>query len=356
MKREKEFIDFLTINKLPLKYVNYCKNHIEKAFAGMDMDEIIVTHQNISKVRKKLEIIEKEPNSIDQYMTALNYYLKFAFTKNASHVISKADKHIIKSGLVVYENSVPSSDQDTALCEFLESEYVKIIEFSKDLLRNIPIAFDAIPVYISEKQPTKTYYKSPEFLLGEMKKHCSKCERELCTPPYCYVSEVLWKYVPITDNIGGEFYDRAEPHIVLYYQNFNNPSVNNKQFLAAIAKTLAHEYMHYLHYAFAKEKFSDANDELAEAIADFFAVLYSIKCDGIYNLAVAKERYNLWQKHFGSDWPYAYALYFLKVHNKQMPYSDDYTEYERFGCIGKFVQIFGSTCHPKDAYKALIKG
>ena len=240
--------------------------------------------------------------------------------------------------------------------EFLEIEYVKIIEFSKDILSNIQIDFDAIPVYISEKQPTKTYYKSPEFLLSETKKHCSKCERERCTPPCCYVSEVLWKYETITDNIGGEFYGGAEPHIVLYYKNFNNPSVNNKQFLAAIAKTLAHEYMHYLHYALTKEKFSDAKDELTEAIADFFGVLYSIKCDGIYNLAVAKERYNLWQKHFGSDWPYAYALYFLKVHDKQMPYSDDYTEYERFGCIGKFLQIFGGMCHPKDAYKALLKG
>ena len=357
MKREKEFKDFLNRNKHHTKYAGYCKNHIEKAFDGRDMDEIISTHQNISEVRKKLEVIEKKKNSIDQYMTALNYYLQFAFGEKSPSVTSVAKSYSVPKSLVVYENSVSILEQDSRLCEFLESEYVKIRKLAKDILRNISIdfnaIFNAIPVYISEKQPTRTYYKDPEFLLGEMKKHCSECKREDCTPPYCYVSEVLWKYEPFTYNIGGEFYDGVEPHIVLYYNNFDNPSVSNQHFLAAIANTLAHEYLHYLHYAFAKEKFSEAKEGLKEALADFFGVLYSINCGDEYALEVAANRYDLWKKREGSGWPYADALWFYRVHGKEMEYSSNYSDYECFGCIGKFVQIFGSTRYPDCAYKDL---
>ena len=353
MKREKEFKDFLNRNKHHTKYAGYCKNHIEKAFDGRDMDEIISTHQNISEVRKKLEVIEKKKSSIDQYMTALNYYLQFAFWGKSSVVTSIAKSHSVPKSLVVYENSVPILEQDSRLCEFLENEYVKIRKLAKNILRNIPIDFDVIPVYISEKQPTATYYKDPEFLLSEMKKHCSECKKEQCTPPYCYVSEVLWKYKPITDNICGEFYGGVEPYIVLYYNNFDKPSVSNQQFLAAIAKTLAHEYLHYLHYAFAEEKFSDAEEGLKEALADFFGVLYSINCGDKYALEAAENRYDLWKKREGSGWPYADALWFYRVHGKEMEYSSNYSDYECFGCIGKFVQIFGSTRYPDCAYKDL---
>lgn len=349
--REREFKLYLNSHNKSEDYIGYCKK-IEEAFGGKDMDEIISSHQNISKVRTNLQALTSNKKSIDNYMSGLNRYLEFSVSLSIA-TMSYPKTQIVQTGLVVYENSVPSYEQDPKLCEFLEDEYVKICKLAKNILRNIQIDFDVIPVYISEKQPTRTYYKDPEILLGEMKKHCSECNREDCTPPYCYVSEVLWKYETFTDNLCGEFYGGAEPHIVLYYKNFNNPSVNNKQFLAAIAKTLAHEYLHYLHYAFAEEKFSDAKKSLKEALADFFGVLYSINCGDKYALKVAENRYERWKEREGSGWPYADALWFYRVYGKEMEYSSNYNEYERFGCIGKFVQIFGSTRYPDCAYKDL---
>lgn len=353
--RKKEFVLYLSKNGTPSQvkdYPSHCKA-VEMSFGGMDLDDIIVDYKKISRVKDKL-LAQGYPSG---YMSGFNAYLQFAFGEKPHSVTSIVKSHSVPKSLVVYENSVPILEQDSRLCEFLESEYVKIRKLAKDILRNISIdfnaIFNAIPVYISEKQPTTTYYKEPEFLLSKMKKHCSECKREDCTPPYCYVSEVLWRYKSFTDNLRGEFYGGAEPHIVLYYKNFNNPSVNNKQFLAAIAKTLAHEYLHYLHYAFAEEKYSDAEAGLKEALADFFGVLYSITCGNKYALKVAENRYDLWEKREGSGWPYADALWFYRVHGNEMEYSSNYSDYECFGCIGKFMQIFGSTRYPDCAYKDL---
>ena len=111
--------------------------------------------------------------------------------------------------------------------------------------------------------------------------------------------------------------------------------------------------MHYLHYAYAKEKFSDAEAGLKEALADFFGVLYSINCGDKYALEVAENRYERWKEREGSGWPYADALWFYRVHGKEMEYSSNYSDYECFGCVGKFVQIFWGTRHPDCAYKDL---
>ena len=78
MKREKEFKEYLEKNKITTKNVGYCRDHIEKAFGGKDMDEIISTHQNISCVHDKLTAIGEPVASINAYMTALNHYLQFA--------------------------------------------------------------------------------------------------------------------------------------------------------------------------------------------------------------------------------------------------------------------------------------
>ncbi len=349
--RKEEFVLYLKKNGTPSQvkdYPSHCKA-VEISFGGEDLDDIIVDYKKISSVKDKL-LSQGYPSG---YMSGFNAYLQFAFGEKSSVVTSIAKSHSLPKSLVVYENSVPIHEQDPQLCEFLEDEYEKIRKLAQDILCNPSINFTAIPVYISEKQPTKTYYKDPEFLLRKMKNHCSKCKREHCNPPYCYVSEVLWKYKPFTDNIDGEFYGGVEPYIVLYYNNFDNPSVSNQHFLAAIARTLAHEYTHYLHYAFAEEKFSDAKEELAEALADFFGVLYSVNRGGKYAMDVAENRYNLWKIRERSGWPYAYALFFYRVHSKEMDYSSNYTEYERWGCIGKFVQIFLSTRTPDIAYKEL---
>ena len=98
MKREKEFRAYLQKNKISTKNVGYCRDHIEKAFGGKDMDEIIAKHQNISAVHNKLKGVGEPANSINVYMVALNHYLQFAIEQGKQAmfvvppVISSASK------------------------------------------------------------------------------------------------------------------------------------------------------------------------------------------------------------------------------------------------------------------------
>ena len=112
--------------------------------------------------------------------------------------------------------------------------------------------------------------------------------------------------------------------------------------------------MHYLHYFYAGSQFENASKELKEALTDFFGVLYLIHRGGKADLTVAKNRYEKWERKFGSCWPYANALHFDRVHGNEMKYSSKFKEYERHGCIGKFVQVFGCTIYPDQAYEAMI--
>ena len=300
-----EFKAYLEKKGLPEKYFSYC-NRIEDAFKGKDMDEIIITHQNISKVRTQLHTITTNEGSIDNYMVALNHYLKFAFSANKVVIRSSATP----KDLVAYEKSVPSSDQISGLIEYIEKEYENIRKFAQDCLGHICQDFFGIPVYLSKERPKETYYYNNDFLLEQMKERCSKCKRSYCEPPYCNIAEVLGRYKPFTSSISGRFYGGKEPYIVLYFMNFDNPSMDNKLFLAEIAKTLAHEYMHFLHYTYADNQYTYTTKELKEAIADFFGVLYSRHC-GIYHKQVAENRFQAWKMREGSNWPYAYALYFF---------------------------------------------
>ena len=71
-----EFKVYLLSNSLPKKYFGYCEK-IEEAFGGMDLDDILSSHTNITDVRNKLQAITASKGSIDSYITALNHYLKF---------------------------------------------------------------------------------------------------------------------------------------------------------------------------------------------------------------------------------------------------------------------------------------
>ena len=124
-----EFKAYLEKKGLPEKYFSYC-NRIEDAFKGKDMDEIILTHQNISKVRTQLHTITTNEGSIDNYMVALNHYLKFAFSANKVVIRSSATP----KDLVAYEKSVPSSDQISGLIEYIEKEYENIRKFAQAFL------------------------------------------------------------------------------------------------------------------------------------------------------------------------------------------------------------------------------
>ena len=122
-------------------------------------------------------------------MSGLNRYLEFSVSHSTA-TLGYPKVQMIQTGLVVYENSVPSHQQDPKLCEFLEAEYIKICELAQEILRNFPIDFTAIPVYISEKQPTKTYYKGPEFLLIKMKSSQNPRWRITLRRGFCYTINI----------------------------------------------------------------------------------------------------------------------------------------------------------------------
>ena len=158
-----------------------------------------------------------------------------------------------------------------------------------------------------------------------------------------------------TTEITGEFYsgyDQFGPHIVLYYNVIGDV-------LEKFVQVLAHEYMHYMEYRYCSANGVSfyVNEEVSEAMADFFSVAYSIKCHKNLHsgelVKVARERYNHWEKRFYSPWPYAQALLFYKVCGKTMTFSDDYTDYEIHGSIQKLVSVFGSCTDTNQAYNIL---
>ena len=203
---------------------------------------------------------------------------------------------------------MPLTTDVAFVCETLEQEYDGVVRFAEKLLPQTE--FKYIPIIISNQEPM---HDSPDG--GE--------------------------------KILGAFFASEKPHIEIYYRNADPHDV------AAFRKCLAHEYMHYMHYVHAYKEYDNAKKELKEALADFFGVLYSIHRGQKDDLRVAKARYSSWKKNFGTYWPYANALYFYQVHGKEMKFSSDYKQYEDYGCIGKFIQVFGSTLHPDDAYKAM---
>lgn len=307
MKRRAEFEMFLHKSNKPLNYIHYCEN-VEKAFGGMDMDQIISSHQNISNARTKLEKTFTSKRSASNYMSGLNRYLEFsvdaASKKPVSHTISTTHFYHVARG-----KGVALTPDVAFVAQVLEQEYASILQFAQMLLRQGN--FDYIPVIISDETPIQD---GPE-------------EEQSVT---------------------GRFFWGPKPYIEIYYRNIKSGDA------ARLRNCLAHEYLHYLHYMHAKAEYDNANKNLKEALADFFAVLYSIHRHNKDDLAQAKARYATWRK-FENRWPYAFALYLYSVHGREMTFSTNYKQYEQHGCIGKFIQIFLSTTHPGSAYDSLIR-
>ena len=306
MKREMEFKAYLSKNGKHKAYADYCKT-IEKAFGGMDMDEIVSSHQNISNVRCKLNLILSDTKN---YMSALNRYLEFVVSTATSSVLSSSMNIVSPQYHVSRAEGVELNETVEFVCEVLDREYASIIQFAKGL--QIGSDFSAIPIIISDETPKD---EAPDGVTNRL----------------------------------GAFFPSSKPYIEIYYRNFESKNE------AAVRNCLAHEYLHYLHYSFAGTEYGNASKALKEGLADFYCVLYSIYCHKKGDLQIAKKRYNGWKKHFDTFWPYANALYFYRVHGDEMTYSSDYDEYVRHGSVGKFVQIFGCTRFPTQAYDAMVK-
>ena len=147
-----------------------------------------------------------------------------------------------------------------------------------------------------------------------------------------------------------------DPYIVLLYKNFGTNDL--ELYKAKIAQTLAHEYMHHIHNLIAKDTFNGKGkytEAVKEAVADFFGVLYSIwshKNDK--KIEVALDRYNTWVDYFGSNWPYANALWFLFYGDNLLDFSDQFDYYVNNCATSKFTEVvFESKNDMKKAYSVL---
>ena len=242
----------------------------------------------------------------------------------------------------------------------LEGHYETIMGWGRELLGlERPVIqgqLERIPVVLSPVIKKKTYkadddYKSRKIAELAREKHGEITPKEILD---------IMNQESFTTEIAGEFYsgyDQFGPHIVLYYNVIGGETFAQK--LANFAQVLAHEYMHYMEYRYCSANGVSfyANEEVSEAMADFFSVAYAVKWHKCLHsgelVKAARERYNLWKKSFYSPWPYAQALLFYKVCGKTMAFSDDYADYEIHGSMQKLVSVFGSCIDIGQAYDIL---
>ena len=253
----------------------------------------------------------------------------------------------------------------------LEYEYSMIIDFAKVFLTstspwrdkdalgtiNIDESFNSsiinIPILFSPEIKTKKY----EYTKKEIADRIVDLKKRMGADFNSKQVLDILNHTHFTDTIMGEFIKSPEPYIVIYYKVI--PKNNYQEFLANLATTLAHEYMHFLEHAYCLQnnKKSYQNKKVSEALADFFSIAYilsSYQDSGISERKqVAQERYNCWVDRFGSRWPYANALYFYTIKGKTQPLHDYFPNYGLYRSRIKL--IFSQTLNAKNAYKTLTK-
>ena len=258
---------------------------------------------------------------------------------------------------VYYNKNVEDDEKVPDLCRKLQIEYLEYIDhFARDLLsqlygKEFP---DPIKVELCKECPSKTYLFNDEYIARKINEVMGK-RGSMDAETYAKISRLCMR-------INGEFIDGSTPKIKIYYNQFKASSMD--EYMAKISETLAHEFLHYLEFAYCKMQKSEyyQDERVSEALADFFGVAYSIKrgndlsCRGLcetHRVDVAKARHALWEELEGSGWPYAYALYFMK--NKLRRFSPVFADYKNKGCINKLIEVFNSTPDVADAYDKLKK-
>ncbi len=167
------------------------------------------------------------------------------------------------------------------------------------------------------------------------------------------INSVLGRYYPKTNKI------------VIYYKSIgyypDSPNFS-RSFIAKVVITLAHEMFHAFHYALAGDNYlsSDYHSTVVEeASADFYSCIYCLATGDPELIQEASHRYCGWKEWFLSKWPYAKALYYLRLKNK--PTIDNgsmlkqYNEYVKYGSIKKLVEVLDLSRHSmEEAYHALV--
>ncbi len=346
--REDDFRRFLeeyptiTSFKVVEDYVSHCRV-MESKLTKLD---VIAGNRT-----EELAALEKAKEKGYGYCRALGLYFEFAREHPCAHTSCWEPMSRYFYRLSV---DMPPDDYFDIISE-MESEYECILGFGRDefFAKACRERIERIPVILSPKIKKKTY-KANEVEIAKQicelaqKKHGDIHEQEILA--------ILKKLKSVTSTILGEFIKAEEPYIILYYKAIGGKTSEEK--IAGLAKTLAHEYLHYMEYRYCLSKgvVSSENKKLSEAMADFFGVLHILKCK--YYAAreketVAEDRYDDWNRKFGTSWPYADALHFYTVDGIGMGFSTEYADYDDFGSVEKLREVFGNSHDPDVAYTLL---
>jgi hypothetical protein len=254
----------------------------------------------------------------------------------------------VETERIKYGN-VPEEQQVPQLCRCLEGVYERILAFAREILGDWVDSLKPrrIPIILKKECPSNVYVHKDEYVQRRINE-LIKCGEEVSL-------EEMRRILRHTMRIAGSFVSKPEPHIIIYFNQFSSKCWD--EYISQVAQTLAHEYMHYLEYAHCRDygTTSYKDENVSEALADFFAVLFSIGCNDGYSLAVAKDRYDCWMKWDGSGWPYAFALYFYTVKGIKRSFSSSFADYITHGSINKTLEVFHATPDAVDAYNKLTK-
>ena len=285
-----------------------------------------------------------------------------------------------KHFVIIYDKAVKKEDQIEGLVDFLQSEYECLLETHGRFILEEGFFkekdFKPIPVILSSECPVgKTYRADDDWvaktIVREFRNGYSEEEKE------AIIKRVL-KDRSFTPWITGMYYHDGSsfvkrnnvdcniesPCIVLYYRN--TISQDEEEYKAWIAANLAHEYFHYLHDLYAGDEFNKngyRRDRVVEALADFFAFMYSLHAaeTGLNSVneyareKAAKDKYDGWVYRFGTQWPYAYAYCLFFDVFIPAEYSSYIKDYWKNGSKLKFNEVLGiSKQGMKYAYKRLM--
>lgn len=325
---------------------------IEKEFS-VDLD--VVAFNTAAREALMTQVSAMTKTAVRRYIMALEAYYAFADAD------AKTERYMPMSGSHFFRLATdmpPKSCLD--MLNDLEGHYETIMGWGRDLFGlDWPLIqehLERIPVVLSPEIKKKSYpaddnYKSRKIAELAQKKHGDISPAD--------IRDIL-RQKSFTDVLAGAFYpghDQFGPHIVLYYNAIDGVTFEQK--LANFVQVLAHEYMHYMQWRYCSAcgvSFYE-NEEVSEAMADFFRVIYAIKWQKRMPsgelVTVARNRYQLWEKRAGSSWPYAQALCFYTVCGKTMGFSDHYADYEKHGCIQKLVSVFQQCTDSHQAYDKL---
>lgn len=346
--REKKFSDFLR-NYPTIKSLNVVENYVShcRVMESMlkDLDAIAGDYA------KENVALEKAKEKGDRYCRALKLYFDFA---HKNPCVCATCWEPMRQNFYRLSDDMPPDDYFDIM-PAMEGEYECILGFGRDeFFRKVcEERIERIPVILSPEIKKKTY-KTDEYDIAKeicelaQKKHGNIHEQEILA--------ILKKLKSVTSTILGEFIKAEKPYIILYYNAIGGNTPEEK--IAGLAKTLAHEYMHYMEhrYCLSKGVVSSKNKNLSEAMADFFGVLYILKYK--YHAAyeketIAKKRYDAWNQYFGTSWPYAEALHFYEVDGIAIGFSTDYSVYVEHGSVEKLCDVFKSSYDPDAAYNLL---